>query len=331
MNRKKKSKKTGLFSRKKKTGFSLALLALTGAKNKKRKPFRASREKSKALAGLLRPLTGQGLAVAAVSAAAAGAAALPFWLLAPAKVREEDRKKFGGRCYAHRGLYEADQSIPENTIGAFRRAVEFGYGIELDVQLSRDGFAVVFHDDDLERACGDPRRINDLTWKELQAVRLFGTRKTVPLFRDVLKTVAGKVPLLVELKSGPRNEELCRSVCAILRDYKGDACIQSFDPRILAWFRRNDPKRVRGQLAQPPQLYRDDGMNGFTSSLLGHTFLNVIARPHFISYRIGDKPAAVRLSESMGAMRFGWTARSPEDAEGFDSVVFEFFRPETKN
>ena len=150
------------------------------------------------------------------------------------------------------------------------------------------------------------------------------------LFRDVLALINGRVPLMVELKSGPRNVELCRSVCAILRDYEGDACIQSFDPRIVAWFRRHDPSRFRGQLAQPSKFYGEDGMAPFTSAILGNTLLNAAARPQFINYRIGDKPAAVRFSESMGALRFGWVSRDPADAEGYDAVVFEFYRPERK-
>ena len=330
MNRKKSKKTAWPFSAKKKKGFLELLISSGGKKKKKKLPLKAGRGKSLGLSGVLRPVSKDGLLAAGITAAAAGIAALPFWLLAPAKAKEEDRKKFVGRYYAHRGLYEEDQSVPENSLAAFKRAVEWGYGIELDVQLSRDGFAVVFHDDDLQRACGDPRKVNDVPWQELRAMRLFGTKKGIPLFRDVLSLIGGKVPLIVELKSGPRNEELCRSVCAILRDYAGDACVESFDPRIVAWFRRNDPKRIRGQLAQPPQLYREDGMSAVRSAILGATLLNVMARPHFIAYRIGGKPAPVRLSESMGAMRFGWTSREEGDADGFDSVIFEYYRPERK-
>ena len=198
------------------------------------------------------------------------------------------------------------------------------------MQLSQDGFAVVFHDDDLLRACGDGRRVNDVPWSELKNMRLFGTRKTIPLFRDVLAAIGGRVPVIVELKSGPRNVELCRSVCVILRDYEGDACVESFDPRIVAWFRRHDPSRIRGQLAQPAALYAEDGMSAVKSAVLGNTLFNAAARPHFIAYRIGEKPAAVRLAESMGAARFGWTAHETADAEGFDAVIFEFYRPDRR-
>ena len=323
---KKKTNFAALFSGKKKTG----LFTLGGKKRKKR--YKADRNRLAGLRLILAPSKKKkesGTALL-ITAAAAGAAALPFWLLAPGKATAEQKEKFSGRAYAHRGLYDPDQSTPENSIPAFRRAAELGYGIELDVQLSKDGFCVVFHDDDLLRACGDGRRVDEVTWDELKTMRLFGTSRRIPLFRDVLALINGRVPLMVELKSGPRNVELCRSVCAILRDYEGDACIQSFDPRIVAWFRRHDPSRFRGQLAQPSKFYGEDGMAPFTSAILGNTLLNAAARPQFINYRIGDKPAAVRFSESMGALRFGWVSRDPADAEGYDAVVFEFYRPERK-
>ena len=328
---KKKKKKSGLLN----AGIGEELVRLVlgsdSKKKKKKKKLTVSRKKSRSLPAVLRPTKENGgLAGVAVAAAAAGAAALPFWLLAPGKAKADEMAKFKGRYYAHRGLYEENQTVPENSLTAFKRAVEWGYGIELDVQLSRDGFAVVFHDDDLLRACGDGRRVNDVDWNELKSMRLFGTRKTIPLFRDVLELVGGRVPMIVELKSGPRNHELCRSVYAILKDYEGDACIESFDPRIVAWFRRHDPARIRGQLAQPASFYKEDGMSAFGSTVLGNTLLNAAARPHFIAYRIGEKPAPVRLAESMGAARFGWTSQESGDAEGFDAVIFEFYRPERR-
>ena len=325
---KKKKKKSGLLSGV--VGDELVRL-ISGSKKKKRKKLTASRKKSMGLRGILKPAEKSGGVSGAVLAlAAAGAAAVPFWLLAPGRAKADDMKKFTGRYYAHRGLYDENQAVPENSIPAFKRAAEWGYGIELDVQLSKDGFAVVFHDDDLLRACGDERRVNDVTWGELKTMRLFGTRRTIPLFRDVLALVDGRVPMIVELKTGPRNGELCRSVCAILSEYDGDACVESFDPRIVAWFRRNDPSRIRGQLAQPARYYAEDGMNPVGGAVLGHTLLNAAARPHFIAYRIGDKPASVRLAESMGAASFGWVSRESGDAEGFDAVIFEFYRPERR-
>ena len=328
---KKKKKKTGAAAVI--GGELLRLVMGSDKKKKKKKKLKASRKKSLGLSGILKSAKkdrGGSAAGIALAAAAAGAAALPFWLLAPGRPKADEMAKFSGRYYAHRGLYEENQTVPENSLAAFKRAMEWGYGIELDVQLSRDGFAVVFHDDDLLRVCGDGRKVNDVDWSELKSMRLFGTRKTIPLFRDVLGMVDGRVPLIVELKSGPRNHELCRSVYAILRDYEGDACVESFDPRIVAWFRRHDPARIRGQLAQPASFYAEDGRNAVESAILGNTLLNAAARPHFIAYRIGEKPAPVRLAESMGAARFGWTSRQSGDAEGFDAVIFEFYRPDRR-
>ena len=119
-----------------------------------------------------------------------------IYLIMPRTGRER-RAPFTGRAFAHRGLYEADQSVPENSLPAFCRAVEAGYGAELDVQMTKDGEVVVFHDDDLKRGCGIDGRICDMTLEEVRALRLFGTDEQIPLFADVLEIFDGKQPLIV--------------------------------------------------------------------------------------------------------------------------------------
>ena len=126
---------------------------------------------------------------------------LLLFLIAPHRPEPEKVKPFFGMNIAHRGLYTADQSIPENSIAAFSNACENGYGMELDVQLSADGQVVVFHDDDLNRMCGVDSRVNALTFKELKKLSLKGSDQHIPLFSDVLETVNGKTPLIVELKT----------------------------------------------------------------------------------------------------------------------------------
>ena len=132
------------------------------------------------------------------------AALLAVWicLVAPKRADKSRRAAFRGYAYAHRGLYEADQSVPENSLAAFRRAVEAGYGIELDLQLSADGQVVVFHDDKLLRVCGVDQRVDAYRYEALCEFKLFDSAENIPLFSDVLKIVAGKVPLIVELKAG---------------------------------------------------------------------------------------------------------------------------------
>ncbi len=254
-------------------------------------------------------------------------AAAPFVLLAPGRAPESRKAPFLGRNFAHRGLHEEDQSVPENSLPAFRRAVEAGYGMELDVQLSKDGQVVVFHDDTLDRACGVAARVDELDYDALQKLPLFGTEERIPLFTEVLALVGGRAPLIVELKNGYRNDELCEKTWALLRTYPGAYCIESFNPLIVAWFRFHAPTVLRGQLAQLPEEYIRAGRKLAEGVVLGNTLLNVAARPQFIAYRIGPKPLAVRFAEALGAMPFGWTSHSADSEAGRDAVIFEYYRP----
>ena len=249
------------------------------------------------------------------------------FLLVP-RVPGKKKYPFCGLNFAHRGLYDSDGPIPENSLPAFLKAAENGYGMELDVQLSRDGKVVVFHDDTLERVCGVKKRVDELDYEELVKLRLCGTDERIPLFEEVLNAVGGRTPIIVELKNGGRNEELCLKTLEFLRGYDGKACIESFNPMIVAWFRKHAPEVFRGQLAQPPRLYSGEGVSGPTGFLLGNTLLNFLARPHFIAYRIGKKPPAVRIAELLGAVKIGWTSRAPENESAFDSLIFEHYLPD---
>lgn len=259
-------------------------------------------------------------------------AALCLFALAPGRGAASRMAAFDRLNCAHRGLHEKDRSVPENSLPAFRAAAQAGYGIELDVQLSKDEEVVVFHDDTLDRVCGVHGRVDAFTLEELRAMRLCGTDETIPLFSDVLQTVDGRSPLIVELKTGPRNDLLCRKTLALLRAYQGAYCIESFDPRIVAWFRKNAPDIARGQLSDSPANFAKDGQSRLRSVALGGTWLNFLARPHFIAYGPGAKPLSVRLAEALGAVRVCWTVR-PEDNTAAkerenDCVIFEFYRPD---
>ena len=259
-------------------------------------------------------------------------AALFLFLVFPARASREARETFGHRVYAHRGLYELDQSVPENSLPAFRRAVEAGYGAELDVQLTRDGQIVVLHDDDLKRSSGLDSSVCDHTLAELQALPLFGTEERIPLFSDVLKIFDGRQPLIVELKSAaPNVKELCEAVRLMLADYKGPACVESFHPEVVRYFRLHDPARVRGQLSQDTSAWKG-GFPAWKRFVFSNVLLNFRCRPHFIAYGIGPKPCLVRLCESLGAMKVCWTAREEalhaQRAAENDAVIFEGYRPE---
>ncbi len=260
-----------------------------------------------------------------IAGLAAAAAAAAVYLVAPAQKNEAKRAAYEGRNFAHRGLHKLDKSVPENSIPAFEAAAEAGYGIELDVHITKDDELAVIHDDDLKRMCGTPERVEDLTMAELKEKKLCGTEETIPTLREALETIDSRTPVIVELKRGSRNEALCEGVLRELDGYYGHACIESFDPFIVGWFRKNAPDILRGQLScSAAQL---GGPNKLASFALSRLLLNFIGRPDFVAYGLGKKPWTVRLCEALGAMKVAWTSRDWAAEEDNDAVIFEFYRP----
>lgn len=256
-------------------------------------------------------------------------AVLHEFCIKPARPTPAQKEAFYGRNFAHRGLHTPGKEVPENSLFAFRRAVGAGYGIELDIQLSRDGQVVVFHDDTLDRVCGVPGRVDEYTYEELQRFSLCGTEERIPLLTEVFEVMAGKAPMIIELKTGRRNDELCEKALRLMRAYEGPFCVESFDPRIVAWFKKNAPDILRGQLADLPAAYKDQ--TRVLAFLLGHCFLNCLGRPQFIAYANKPKPLSVQMAEARGALRAVWTAREKADAKrvqhAHDMVIFEFYTP----
>lgn len=266
-----------------------------------------------------------------LEASLAGLAALGglVFLVAPGRASKKDKKPFMYKNFAHRGLHKKDKTVPENSLAAFERASAYGYGMELDVQLSKDGQVVVFHDDTLNRVCGVDSRVDEKTYDELRQMSLCGSTQTIPLFSEVLKTVRGRGPLIVELKNGKRNEELCEKTYALLSKYSGEYCIESFNPFIVRWFKKNAPEVIRGQLANPPKDYNGE-VGPLTAVILGSCLLNFLARPQFIAYKITPKPFTVKLCEALGAMKVAWTSHDWVNEKFYDAVIFEFYKPKLK-
>ena len=237
---------------------------------------------------------------------------------------------FAGRDYAHRGLWSPD-GPPENSLTAFRLAAEAGFGIELDVQRTVDGELVVFHDDSLERMCGVRKPLTSCTYAELQACPLLSGDETIPTFAEVLREVAGRVPLIVEIKQGPDVAETCRLADAMLQRYPGLACVESFDPRAVRWFRKNRPQRIRGQLAAFPTRRSVCGRSAKTL-MLGLMVCNVLSRPDFVAHETAtDRSPFFRAVRRMGASTVAWTVRSQEEMDRlrgrYDLQIFDSFLP----
>ena len=152
--------------------------------------------------------------------------------------------------YAHRGLHDSENGIPENSMAAFRLAVENGYGIELDIHLTKDGRLAVIHDSSLLRTAGADVRVETLTAEELDQYRLEGTDEKIPFLEEVLPLFEGKTPLVVELKVEGNAAALAKAACDLLDQYKVDYCIESFHPQAILWLKKNRPEICRGQLSQ---------------------------------------------------------------------------------
>lgn len=257
-------------------------------------------------------------------------AALILFLIAPQKPRFEQKRAFLKRNFAHRGLYAQDQSVPENSMEAFRAATAAGYGIELDVRLSKDGQVVVFHDDTLQRVCGVEGRVDAFTLEELRGFSLYGSDQHIPLFTEVLRLVDGRVPLIVELKNGPWNNKLCEKTWAILLQYTGAFCVESFDPRIVAWWKKHARQVLRGQLASNyHDLRRHQGPA--ISFAVSRLLTNVLARPNFVAYSKHRTSWLAKLCVRMGAMPVVFTARPEDDTDRLqhenEAVIFEYYTP----
>ena len=250
------------------------------------------------------------------------------------RCRRADWSRFRGWRYAHRGYHDKPR-IPENSIPAFKRAVQHGFGAELDVHLMKDGHLAVIHDASLLRTAGVDVQIEDLTAEELKNYKLEGTEYRIPLLEEVLPLFVGKAPLIVELKAERGNADaLTAAACKLLDKYKVDCCVESFDPRCLAWLWQNRPDVVRGQLSEDFSRH-GDGQNlpGVVRWVLRNLLLNCRTRPDFISYRFEDRRClSLRLCRSLyGAQEFSWTIRSRADMaaaeEAGSLVIFEQFDP----
>ncbi|MGB3612475.1 MAG: glycerophosphodiester phosphodiesterase family protein [Elainellaceae cyanobacterium] len=238
----------------------------------------------------------------------------------PAWIREQP--------IAHRGLH--GPSGPENSIPAFEAAIAQEYAIELDIQRLADGKLAVFHDKDLMRLTGEAGLVFEQTANSIQQLTLLGTEHKVPLLEEVLTLIAGRVPVLVEIKNegavGPLEAELA----LVLSRYSGDCAIQAFNPKSLAWFKKHSPAIPRGQLASN---FEGDALGWPKKLLLSNLLMNWASSPQFIAY---DLKALPTLPVTINARLFqlpivAWTVRTEADcnqAERYaDNIIFEGVRP----
>ncbi len=230
--------------------------------------------------------------------------------------------------YAHRGLHDAQK--PENSLAAFRAAVEHGYGMELDVHLTKDGTLAVIHDSLLARTTGKPGKIEDLTADDLNSCFLEGTTETIPTLPEVLALVDGKVPLIIEVKTdGGNYAALTEAVCELLRSYGGLYCLESFDPRAIHWLKKNRPDLLRGQLAE--NYFRTAStLPWYLKLCLSFQLFNFLTQPDFTAYSFPHRKnlPTLLVRKLWGVQGVSWTLRTKED---FDTAVAEGWVPIFEN
>jgi glycerophosphoryl diester phosphodiesterase len=237
-----------------------------------------------------------------------------------------------GWAYAHRGLH--GPGVPENSMKAFRLALEAGYGIEFDVHLMADGNLAVIHDPSLKRTAGADVFIEDLTTNDLINYTLEGTDERIPTFRQVLELYAGKAPMIIELKAERGNHAaLGEAVCKALEGYDGAFCLESFDPRVVHWLKKNHPELIRGQLSENFIANKNSTLPFAIKFVMTTQLLNFLSVPDFIAYKFADRKRLGNFicRKIWGLQGVTWTIKSQEE---FDAAVrdgwipiFEGFTP----
>lgn len=228
--------------------------------------------------------------------------------------------------FAHRGLHHAGRGIPENSLTAFRGAMKQNIGIELDVRLSADGEAIVFHDEMLDRLTAETGPMAGRTAQKLAQVRLLGNNDDmIPTLTTALSVIRGKVPVLVEMKDvADQNFRLCVAVRRALEGYRGPIGVMSFNPDLPAWFAKTAPQINRG-------LVTTDGGHGFglfRNGKLGHNIALRKSKAQFVAHDLRCLPNRfIARLRAKGLPTLSWTVRSKADTDlaraNVDNLIFE--------
>lgn len=260
---------------------------------------------------------------------------LYLYVIIPSGYRKDAMKPYGKRYIAHRGLFN-NEDIPENSIPAFKKAVENGYGIELDIQLTTDNQLVVFHDENLERMTGYNRKVYNCSYEELQQLRLLDTDEKIPLFSDVLKLLNKDTPLIVEIKGEGRFILNTKKTVELLKTYDGLYVIESFNPTVVYYLREYEPQIIRGQLAYNYFSNKKSKLKFFEKLAGSYLLTNILTRPDFIAYDINSMNnlsfriiSLFRLTTCVA-----WTCQSQEQlkkvSKYYQSIIFDSFIPDKK-
>ena len=234
---------------------------------------------------------------------------------------------------AHRGYFN-NTTICENSLPAFECAIKNGYAIELDIQLTKDYEIVVFHDSTLIRMTGQKGKVSDYTFNELQELNLLNTNQKIPSLQQVLKLVNGQTPILIEIKPNDFKIGILETkLMQLLNNYNGQYAIQSFNPFIILWFKKNAPNVVRGILSAKFTKNFENRPSVIKRIILKSMILNKFFTPNFIAYNVLDLPSKkIEAYKNKGITILGWTVKSQQQYEKIkdyvDNIIFQDFKPQ---
>ena len=259
-----------------------------------------------------------------------------LWAIFPNLSRKNQLKPYEQKLIAHRGFFN-NQDVPENSLLAFRKAVENDYGIELDVQITTDKKLVVFHDVNLKRMTGIDKKLTDCSFAELQQYHLLDTAEKIPLFEDVLKVIHKDTPLVIEIKPEGPCIETCHDTIEMMKGYDGLYNMESFNPFVVRYLKKNAPEIIRGQLAYDMFKDNDSDASLISKFLCKNLLFNFMTRPDYIAYECN---ATYNLSFRIISKIYkgecvAWTCKSEADLEKakkyYRCFIFDSFIPKKKD
>lgn len=239
------------------------------------------------------------------------------------RVKHPDLPSLQGWAYAHRGLH--DEELPENSMAAFRAALENGYGIELDIHLMKDRNLAVIHDTSLLRTAGHDVKITDLTTEDLVNYPL-SNGELIPTFDQVLELFAGKAPLVIELKDDGNSKALVDTAVKAMEGYEGAYCMESFHPQCVFELKKHHPHIIRGQLVMDYFKEEKSTLHPALKWIITNQAENFLIQPDFVSYRYSDRKTFSNFlaRRFWGLQGVSWTIKSQEE---FDKAVKEGWLP----
>ena len=222
---------------------------------------------------------------------------------------------------SHRGIHD-NKKVYENSLQAIKKARDKGYIVEIDIHLTKDNKIVVFHDYNTKRITGKNLIIEDSTYKELKNQNIL----QIPLLEEVLDLVDKKVPLLIEIKQLNTVGQLENTLMDILKNYQGKYAIQSFNPKVLYWFKKNYPNIIRGQLSYQ---YNNKNIPKIEKFILKNMLFNFITKPNFISYKYNELSLDKILKYKKKYIILGWTIKEEKEynkyIKYYDNLICENF------